>query len=55
MAGKRLHEKMVSLPPGFCAMHLKYVLSCSDPVIAAALAHVPKYDLERLRRILERT
>lgn len=50
----RRQEKMMPLPPKFCEMHLNYTLSCSDTAIAVALASVPKYDLDRLRRILER-
>lgn len=42
------------VPRDFCETHLHYVLSCSDKLIEVALAGVPKYDLERLRRILER-
>jgi hypothetical protein len=42
------------LPGDFCQMHLHYVLACSDKQIDAALETIPKYDLERLRRIVER-
>jgi len=46
-------QKSMPLPDDFCQMHLHYVLACSDKQIDAALDSVPKYDLDRLRRIVE--
>jgi hypothetical protein len=46
------HNKGLPIAPGFCAMHLKYLMSCSDAAIEAALPELPAYDLNRLRRLL---
>jgi ribosomal 50S subunit-associated protein YjgA (DUF615 family) len=46
------HSKGQPIHPEFCSTHLRFVLSCSDTTIEAALAELPDYDLGRLRRIL---
>jgi hypothetical protein len=46
------HSKGLPVHGDFCGTHLRYVMSCSDAAIEAALAGLPDYDRKRLRRIL---
>lgn len=46
------HKKGTPIQGDFCVDNLRFVMACSDRAIEAALAHIPAYDLARLRRLL---
>jgi hypothetical protein len=46
------HDKKAPIAPGFCGTHLRCLMACADSQIELALAELPAYDLNRLRRLL---
>jgi hypothetical protein len=48
------HNKGLPIQGDFCLIHLKYLVSCSDPEIERCLAEIPVYDVNRLRKLLAR-
>jgi hypothetical protein len=46
------HDKGLPVHGDFCGTHLRFVMACADRDIETALAHIPAYDLARLRKLL---